>query len=119
MSEGTLPVALVGMPVRTLSLKVVGGVDLGLTLDDATEAVTVGIAEGNALRLNPCIPADWPGFKIRYRYGETTFHISVVQAPMDGRSRPAMTVVLDGVAQPNHTIPLVDDRRGHVVEVGI
>ena len=51
MSEGTLPVAVVGLPVRTLSVKVVGGVDLGLTLDDATEAITVGIAEGNALRL--------------------------------------------------------------------
>ncbi|MDP1825554.1 MAG: sigma 54-dependent Fis family transcriptional regulator [Archangium sp.] len=51
MSEGTLPVAVVGLPVRTLSVKVVGGVDLGLGLTDATEAITVGIAEGNALRL--------------------------------------------------------------------
>lgn len=51
MSEGTLPVAVVGLPVRTLCVKVVGGVDLGLSIVDATEAVTVGIAEGNALRL--------------------------------------------------------------------
>jgi len=51
MSEGTLPIALVGLPVRTLSLKVVGGVDLGLSLADATDAVTVGLAEDNALRL--------------------------------------------------------------------
>ena len=51
MSEGTLPVAVVGLPVRTLSVKVVGGPDAGLSLTDATEAVTVGLAEGNALRL--------------------------------------------------------------------
>ena len=51
MSEGTLPVAVVGLPVRTLSVKVVGGADLGASVTDATEAVTVGIAEGNALRL--------------------------------------------------------------------
>ena len=51
MSEGTLPVAVVGLPVRTLSVKVIGGVDAGLELADATETITVGIAEGNALRL--------------------------------------------------------------------
>jgi DNA-binding NtrC family response regulator len=51
MSQGTLPVAVVGLPVRTLSLKVVGGVDLGLALSDATGPVTVGNAEGNSLRL--------------------------------------------------------------------
>ena len=51
MSEGTLPIAVVGLPVRTLTVRVVGGVDLGQTIVDATEAVTVGIAEGNALRL--------------------------------------------------------------------
>ncbi len=51
MSEGTLPVAVVGLPVRTLSVKVLSGIDAGLSVVDATEAVTVGIAEGNALRL--------------------------------------------------------------------
>ena len=51
MSDGTLPVAVVGLPVRTLSVKVIGGVDAGLALADATETITVGIAEGNALRL--------------------------------------------------------------------
>ncbi len=51
MSEGTLPIALVGLPVRTLSVKVVGGPDLGLSLTDETEVVTVGLAEGNSLRL--------------------------------------------------------------------
>jgi DNA-binding NtrC family response regulator len=51
MTDGTLPIALVGLPVRTLSVRVVGGVDLGLAVADQTDALTVGIAEGNALRL--------------------------------------------------------------------
>jgi DNA-binding NtrC family response regulator len=51
MSEGTLPVAVVGLPVRTLSVKVVAGPDAGLSVVDATEPVTVGLAEGNQLRL--------------------------------------------------------------------
>ncbi len=51
MSQGTLPVAVVGLPVRTLSLRVVGGVDLGLALTDGTGALTVGNADGNTLRL--------------------------------------------------------------------
>ena len=51
MSEGTLPVAVVGLPVRTLSVKVIAGPDVGASVVDATEAVTVGLSEGNALRL--------------------------------------------------------------------
>jgi DNA-binding NtrC family response regulator len=51
MSEGTLPVALVGLPVRTLSIEIIEGPDAGRTLVDASEAVTVGTAEGNSLQL--------------------------------------------------------------------
>ncbi|MFT3712176.1 MAG: sigma 54-dependent Fis family transcriptional regulator [Archangium sp.] len=51
MSEGTLPIAVVGLPVRTLSVRVVAGPDLGLAVSDVTEALTVGIAEGNTLKL--------------------------------------------------------------------
>jgi DNA-binding NtrC family response regulator len=51
MSEGTLPIAVVGLPVRTLSVRVVAGPDLGLAVSDVTEPLTVGIAEGNTLKL--------------------------------------------------------------------
>ncbi|MBL8912595.1 MAG: sigma 54-dependent Fis family transcriptional regulator [Archangium sp.] len=52
MSEGTLPIAVVGLPVRTLSARVVAGPDLGLSVSDSTDAITVGIAEGNTLKLS-------------------------------------------------------------------
>jgi cellobiose phosphorylase len=62
--------------------------------------------EGDKLRLAPCLPASWPGFKLRYRYRETVYQITVVR----GES---------GAEQADHIIPLVDDRREHLVEVRV
>jgi DNA-binding NtrC family response regulator len=50
-NPGTLPIAVVGLPVRTLSLEVVLGPDAGRSLDDLAGTVSVGTAEGNTLRL--------------------------------------------------------------------
>jgi cyclic beta-1,2-glucan synthetase len=70
--------------------------------------------EGNTLHLAPCLPVDWPGFTLRYRYRETTYAIAVTQtAGATGEIR----VTVDGVDQPDPVIPLVDDRREHAVEV--
>ena len=61
--------------------------------------------EGDKLRLAPCLPAHWPGFKLRYRYGETLYHITVVRGETGG------------LGPTEHVISLVDDRREHHVEV--
>ena len=68
--------------------------------------------EGEVLHLVPCLPADWPDFRIRYRYRETMYRIDVTQT----RVRPA-SVTLDGVDQPDLTIRLVNDQQEHVVDV--
>jgi cyclic beta-1,2-glucan synthetase len=60
--------------------------------------------EGDKLRLAPCLPPHWPGFKLRYRYGETIYRIAVVRDASGGAE---------------HVIDLVDDRREHQVEVRI
>jgi cellobiose phosphorylase len=72
--------------------------------------------EVNKLRFAPCLPADWESFKVHYRYRETIFHITVVQT-RDGRSKTNVTV--DGFEQPDKAVPLVDDRKEHLVEVRI
>jgi cyclic beta-1,2-glucan synthetase len=70
--------------------------------------------EVDKLHFAPCLPADWQGFKLHYRYRETVYHIAVLQTPAgDGETR----VTVDGIAQPDQTLPLVDDRRVHAVEV--
>ncbi|HYN13192.1 MAG TPA: glucoamylase family protein, partial [Burkholderiales bacterium] len=63
--------------------------------------------EGDTLRIAPCLPADWPGFKLRYRYGDTFFDIQVRN---DGA---------EGSAQSDHTIALVDDGQEHRIDVKI
>ena len=61
--------------------------------------------EGDKLRLAPCLPASWPGFKLRYRYRDTLYRIAVVRD--------------EGAEHSDHVIPLVDDRVEHRVEVRI
>jgi len=66
------------------------------------------------LRFAPCLPIGWQAFQVHYRYRETLYHITVRQTPAaDARMR----VSVDGVAQPDPTIFLVDDRQEHYVEV--
>ncbi len=72
--------------------------------------------EVDKLRFAPCLPVDWKGFKLYYRYRETVYEIAVLQQPAEvGGSR----VTVDGIEQPDKAIPLVDDRRNHSVEVVI
>jgi cellobiose phosphorylase len=76
--------------------------------------------EVDTLRFEPCLPAHWPSFTIRYRYRETDYRIVVTQLPrIAGRPPEAMTVVVDGREQPDATVPLVDDRQAHTVEITV
>jgi cyclic beta-1,2-glucan synthetase len=74
----------------------------------------VTTAEGARLVLAPCLPADWPGYALDYRYRETPYHIEVTQADSDaGR----IEVVLDGRLQADGSVPLRDDGEPHRVSV--
>jgi cellobiose phosphorylase len=71
--------------------------------------------EVDQLRIAPCIPAHWPAYKVRYRYRETLYHLTIRN---DGETAAqARRITLDGVVIEGTTIPLVDDRRDHQVEV--
>ena len=70
--------------------------------------------EVDKLRFTACLPLDWEGFKIHYRYRETVCHMAVLQAPAGNGE---MRVSVDGIEQPDKTIPLVDDHEEHCVEV--
>jgi cyclic beta-1,2-glucan synthetase len=67
--------------------------------------------EVDRLHFEPCLPAGWAGFKVHYRYRETVYHIAILQGPGEA----AMTI--DGAPRPFGAIPLVDDRREHIVEL--
>jgi cellobiose phosphorylase len=76
--------------------------------------------EGDSLRFAPCMPPEWSGFALRYRYRETSYQIAVRRTEMVGDGRMDTTcVTLDGVAQDIDFIRLADDRQEHEVEVHI
>jgi len=66
---------------------------------------------GARLRIAPCLPDDWPGFTLDYRYRETRYHIEVTQRSAE----PGVT--LDGVMQVGRDLPLVDDGVVHRASV--
>jgi cyclic beta-1,2-glucan synthetase len=68
------------------------------------------------LRFTPCLPADWPSFKIHYRYRETFYHITILNS---GTGATVKRVLLDGNDQPEKFVPLVDDRHDHNAEVDV
>jgi cyclic beta-1,2-glucan synthetase len=72
--------------------------------------------EKDKLRFAPCIPSDWKSFKVHYRYSETVYHIAVLQTHTENGE---MRVTVDGVAQHDKAITLVNDRQEHSVEVVI
>jgi cellobiose phosphorylase len=70
---------------------------------------------GDTLRLNPVIPKDWPGFRLQYRFGNTSYRISVENP--DHCSRGVALVELDGVAAADKIVRLRDDALLHEVRV--
>jgi cyclic beta-1,2-glucan synthetase len=79
------------------------------------------LGEGNMLRLRPCIPDGWPGFRLRYRLpaGGDIYDIEVRNP--EGRAERVVAVAIDErpgrVEQGAACIPLFRD--GHVHQVRV
>ena len=67
---------------------------------------------GGQLTLQPCLPATWPEYELRYRYGKTSYVIQVRQ--VDAQP-PQMS--LDGDVLAQFQLQLVDDGEVHHVDV--
>ena len=67
------------------------------------------------LRLDPRLPRDWTDCKIHYRHRETLYHIAITKTAPEAVRLAAVTV--DGVAQLDLAIPLIDDHAEHTVAV--
>ncbi|MDE2365444.1 MAG: cyclic beta 1-2 glucan synthetase [Betaproteobacteria bacterium] len=74
---------------------------LGLTLEEHT------------LHFKPRLPEEWGSFTVKYRYGETVYHITITQTA--GVEKESL--VIDGVEQNGLVIALADDRAPHTVEI--
>ena len=72
--------------------------------------------EVDTLSFAPCLPADWPCFKLQYRYRETFYHITITQTH---GAASGTSVTVDGVLQERAVIPMVDDHKEHTVEMRV
>ncbi len=73
--------------------------------------------EGDQLRLAPLLPTTWNGYKIHYRYRQTTYHVAISR--LDPSSPATTLLTLDGQEIPGLILPLSDDRREHTVTLQI
>jgi cellobiose phosphorylase len=73
--------------------------------------------EGDRLRLTPRLPESWSTYKIHYRYRQTVYHLTITRLADDGTATNQL--LLDGQPLDAETIPLVDDRSEHFVELKI
>jgi cellobiose phosphorylase len=73
--------------------------------------------EGDQLRLTPRMPKAWATYKIHYRFRQTVYHITFSR--LDADSADAELLSLDGHTLPGNTLPLLDDRHEHAVELTI
>jgi cyclic beta-1,2-glucan synthetase len=72
---------------------------------------------GATFALDPCIPAAWPEYAITWRFGSTTYEISV--ANPEHRCRGVTAAQLDGILVDPAAIPLVDDGARHRLRVAL
>jgi cellobiose phosphorylase len=79
------------------------------------EAILGVRREGAALQIHPCLPRNWPGYIMTYRFGQTTYQIKVENPAL--KNQPEQRVFLDGHLQPDSKIPLQDDKGDHQVEI--
>jgi cellobiose phosphorylase len=81
----------------------------------AVEAILGVHVRGDALHLEPCVPAGWPGFEVSYRIGSTTYRVRVDNPAGTGRGVRSVTV--DAQPAAGGSVPLRDDGRAHEVLV--
>ena len=62
----------------------------------------------------PCFPAGWSSWKLHYRYRETFYHIVFV---CSGPAEHISSIEVDGIAQKEMVVHLIDDRVEHSIRV--
>jgi cyclic beta-1,2-glucan synthetase len=79
------------------------------------EAILGITFRAGALRIDPCIPASWPGFEVVVTRGDATYRI-VVTNPV-GVNRGVSRLELDGVEITGPDVPLTSEASQHHVTV--
>ena len=70
--------------------------------------------EQGCLRIDPCIPHDWPGYEIDYRYQETIYHIKVENPQHISRGK--ISLMIDNQTSDSSLIELHNDKTEHFIQ---
>jgi cellobiose phosphorylase len=78
--------------------------------------------KGNLLFINPCIPTDWPGFSVTYRYGHSRYYITVIsdhsdEKPYLKKDGKVTELFPEEVSGEGASVELQDDGQEHHVEL--
>ncbi|MDD4518647.1 MAG: hypothetical protein PHH90_09185, partial [Limnochordia bacterium] len=68
--------------------------------------------QGQRMFIRPCIPADWPGFSLQYRYGSTIYDVTV-----DNQNGLTAPIIFDDLPIAEEGIPLTDDGKNHKINI--
>ncbi len=69
--------------------------------------------ENNQLYFTPCIPAEWDGFKVHYRYLNTMYHLEFVQISGPGH----LEIIENGQSKNENFISLNNDLEAHRIKI--
>jgi cyclic beta-1,2-glucan synthetase len=75
----------------------------------------INVRNENTIEINPCIPENWPGYEVDYKYGNTNYTINVINP--DGLSTGVKKVIVDGKESVDKKIHMVNDGTPHNVRV--
>jgi cyclic beta-1,2-glucan synthetase len=70
--------------------------------------------EVDRLHFAPSFPADWSGFKVHYRFGETVYHITLLKS---SHRDDAVNMAIDGILNDDKVVVLVNDLQEHFVDL--
>ena len=69
----------------------------------------------DSLTINPCIPAEWDGYDMTYKYGDAVYHVHVGNP--QHLNRGVVQTQLDGNVIPNGVIALRKDGATHHIQI--
>ncbi|MGZ8516073.1 MAG: GH36-type glycosyl hydrolase domain-containing protein [Chitinophagaceae bacterium] len=71
--------------------------------------------KGNTLSFAPCLPTEWPGVKLNYRYMDTVYSIELIQSQEE--TGTATRLIVDGIEEHGGAIFMQNDGAPHNVKV--
>lgn len=71
--------------------------------------------KGSTVKMDPCIPRNWKGYSISYRYRDTPYEIKVHNP--DGLSKGVLKIIADDIQTEGSTFTLINDGTLHKISV--